>query len=135
MSDEMGAWRRRIAAAQSRNAERGEERPNGRAFLLLWGLLAVILVGVLLQFLPLVTSLFGSVTGNVGPVAVTTVALDPVPNATGVAFTLADASAQDTAMDGDLVIEMKEPDGALWTNGHTRLTPGDFGPIAAGPLA
>jgi hypothetical protein len=135
MSDEMGAWRRRIAAAQSRNTERGEESPNGRAFLLLWGLLAVIVVGVLLQFLPLAISLFGSVTGNSGPVAVTTVALDPVPDAMGVAFTLADSSAQDTTMDGDVVIEMKEPDGALWTNGTTHLSPSDFGPISAGPLA
>jgi hypothetical protein len=135
MSDEMVAGRKHVAAAQSRVLPRRDPRSARRTTIVIGVIVAIVGLGIILQFFPVIGSTIGGPAVNIGPESVNAVALDRTPDGLAVSFVLTGQGSGDTTMTGTVAVEVREPDGATWTAARS-VTPASFQPLPAGsPLA
>jgi hypothetical protein len=66
-------------------------------------------------------------------VAVSRVSLEPDPLGSRIDFVLVDRIGQETTVNGDLNIKLREPDGTVWQTTRT-VSPADFMPLPGGGL-
>jgi len=66
-------------------------------------------------------------------VAVSRVSLEADPLGSRIDFVVVDRSGQETTMNGDMSIKLREPDGTLWQIART-VTAADFSPLPEGSL-
>ena len=67
------------------------------------------------------------------PVAVSRVSLESDPLGSRIDFVVVDRSGQETTVNGDMTIKLREPDGTVWQTART-VTAADFGPLSGGGL-
>lgn len=67
------------------------------------------------------------------PVAVSSVILEADPIGARLDFTVVDRAGEETTVNGDINISVREPDGALW-NSTRHVSSSDFGPLLDGGL-
>ena len=66
-------------------------------------------------------------------VAVSRVSLEADPLGSRIDFVVVDRSGQETTLNGDMTIKLREPDGTLWQTVRS-VTAADFGPLPEGGL-
>ena len=66
-------------------------------------------------------------------VAVSRVSLEADPLGSRIDFVVVDRSGQETTVNGDMAIKLREPDGTVWQITRT-VTAADFGPLSEGGL-
>ena len=66
-------------------------------------------------------------------VAVSRVSLEADPLGSRIDFVVVDRSGQETTLNGDMTIKLREPDGTVWQTARS-VTAADFGPLPEGGL-
>ena len=66
-------------------------------------------------------------------VAVSRVSLEADPFGSRIDFVVVDRSGQETTLNGDMTIKLREPDGTVWQTARS-VTAADFGPLPEGGL-
>ncbi len=117
----LAARQRPIAQQRPRSA------PTG---VVVGGIVALLVLLVILRYVPV----FDLASNHPGPPAsVAQAVLESDPGGAAVGLVLVDRVGRDTTLTGDLTLEVREPDGAVWRAART-VDPKDFAPLPAGSL-
>jgi len=115
---------RTTAAAPRRRAS----RPLGT-----WVMLGVPLALVLLFVWQIVAPLLKTEIQVREPVSISRISLESDPTGARVDFVVVDRAGQETTVNGDLTVKVREPDGAVWQTSRT-IAGSDFSALPSGGL-
>ena len=95
------------------------------------GVVALILIGAYVYFFtPLIQ---GAIGPSTRPVQVSRAVLEALPEGTGLAFVMRDETGADAVFTGNLVVSLREPDGAQFQTTRS-VVPANFHVLPAGTL-
>ena len=111
----------------------GAQVKKSRGSAVTWVIIGVPVLLALTLAWQIGSSLLRSEIALRDPVAVSRVSLEPDPLGSRIDFVVVDRSGQETTVNGDMTIKLREPDGTVWQTART-VTAADFGPLSGGGL-
>jgi hypothetical protein len=118
-----------VSHSQSQGAK--VKKPRGSAAT--WVVIGVPVLLALTLVWQIGSSLVHTETAVRDAVAVSRVSLEADPLGSRIDFVVVDRSGQETTVNGELSIKLREPDGTVWQIART-VTSADFGPLPEGGL-